>query len=200
MTRIVTVPLGTLTLSQHNIRRTGRDKNIEQLAASIFAEGLLQNLTVARIPPDESQPAERYEVLAGGRRLRALQLLQQRDILPPSLLTDVPVNIVAPEIANEVGIAENTIRETMHAHDEFVAFRDLSADGHSDDDIAHRFGLSVVHVRRVLKLANVSPVLLRLFREDKLDRERLRSAEPRSGFGCTELLGCRRLSGAECAG
>lgn len=165
MTQLVSVPLETLSLSRHNIRRTGRDTNIEQLATSILADGLLQNLTVARIPPQEDQPAERYEVIAGGRRLRALQLLDERGDLP-DLLRQIPVNIVAPELANEVGLAENTIREGMHPHDEFVAFRDLAAAGKSIEEIAQRFGVTPLVVQRRLRLANVAPEILKAFREN----------------------------------
>jgi ParB family chromosome partitioning protein len=167
MTQLVSVPLETLSLSRHNIRRTGRDTNIEQLAASILADGLLQNLTVARIPPQEDQPAERYEVIAGGRRLRALQLLDQRGDLP-DLMRLVPVNVVSPDLANEVGLAENTIREGMHAHDEFVAFRDLANAGHGVEGIAQRFGVTPLVVERRLRLANVAPEILKAFSEDRV--------------------------------
>ncbi len=170
MSTIHYVPLDVLSMSSKNIRRTQRDQNIEAMAASILAEGLLQNLTVARIPPDEDQPAERFEVIAGGRRLRAMQLLRDRDQLPDALRS-VPVNIVSPEIADEVGLAENTIREKMHPHDEFVAFRDLAAKGTPIEDIAARFGVTPLVVERRLKLANVAPEILHAFRLDKLSLE-----------------------------
>lgn len=175
MTHIITVPLSALTLSRFNIRKTRRADDIDQMVASIAAEGLLQNLTVARIPPDDELPAERYEVIAGGQRLRAMQILAERDQLPASLHAGIPVNVVAPEIAAEVGLAENTIRTAMHPHDEFVAFRDLAAAGTPVEDIAARFGVTPLVVERRLKLANVAPEILRAFRDDKLSVETMQA-------------------------
>ncbi len=170
MQQLVNVPLAQLKLSRYNVRRTAGG-DISQLAASIRAEGLINQLTVARIPPDETQPAERYEVIAGGRRLAALQSLRDAGHLQPDHL--VPVNIVDASIATEVGLAENTVRERMHPHDELVSFRDLAAAGHGPEEIAARFGVTSIFVQRRLRLANVSPVLLRAFREDKLNVDQM---------------------------
>ena len=46
MVEIVTVPLSKLTASDANMRKTARESGLEELAASIAAHGLLQNLTV----------------------------------------------------------------------------------------------------------------------------------------------------------
>jgi ParB family transcriptional regulator, chromosome partitioning protein len=57
------IPLNKLVPSPANVRKTGALTGIEELAASIAAHGLLQNLQV--------RPGEKgkYEVVAGGRRL-----------------------------------------------------------------------------------------------------------------------------------
>ena len=169
-TTIIHVPLETLRLSRHNIRRTG-GANVANLAASIRVDGLLQNLTVARVPPDPASELDHFEVIAGGRRLRALQLLRDRGEL--SAEHQVPVAIVPANIATEVGIAENTIREKMHPHDEFVAFRDLAVQGTGVETIAARFGVTPLVVERRLRLANVAPELLRAFREDILTLDQM---------------------------
>ena len=66
------IPLNKLVPSPANVRKTGADTGIEELAASIAAHGLLQNLQV--------RPAAKgkFEVVAGGRRLAALKLLAKR--------------------------------------------------------------------------------------------------------------------------
>lgn len=168
MSRNVDVPLSQLVLSKHNIRKTG-GKSVDDLAASIAADGLLQNLTVSRIPPNDGEPVDHFEVIAGGRRLAALKLLRDRGSLPPDFL--VPCNIVAAGSATAVGIAENTVRQGMHPHDEYVAFRDLAAEGVGVETIAQRFGTTPLVVQRRLKLANVAPEILRAFRDDKLSLE-----------------------------
>jgi ParB family chromosome partitioning protein len=169
MTHIVTVPLSALSLSHHNIRKTRRASDIDALVASIGAEGLLQNLIVVRIPPDEAQRAERFDVIDGGQRLRAMQLLAERGAI--DIEHPVPVEVRALESATEIGLAANTIRTAMHPHDEFVAFRDLAAAGMPTEDIAARFGVAPIVVERRLKLANVAPEILHAFREDLLSLE-----------------------------
>ena len=52
----------------------------------------------------------------------------------------------------------------MHPADEFEAFKGLIADGKGVEDVAARFGVSVLTVQRRLKLASVSPKLLALYR------------------------------------
>jgi ParB family chromosome partitioning protein len=67
-----TIPLNKLIVSADNVRRTGGGIGIDELAASISAHGVLQNLIV-RFPEDDAKG--RYEVIAGGRRLAALHML-----------------------------------------------------------------------------------------------------------------------------
>lgn len=59
------IPLNRLVVSRLNVRRTDRKADIDALAASIAAHGLLQNLTVAAAASDK------YAVVAGSRRLAA---------------------------------------------------------------------------------------------------------------------------------
>jgi ParB family chromosome partitioning protein len=128
-------------------------QTIEDLAASILAHGLLQNLTVtAEIKHDT--PTGKFEVVAGGRRLAALQKLAKQNKIPKTFA--VPCLPVAPATAPEVSLAENTIRQAMHPADQFTAFRSLIDQGMTVEDVAARFGVSATTVRERLKLANVA--------------------------------------------
>jgi ParB family transcriptional regulator, chromosome partitioning protein len=60
------IPLNALVPSPANVRKTGSKIGIDELASSIAAHGLLQNLQVRPVAD------ERYQVVAGGRRLAAL--------------------------------------------------------------------------------------------------------------------------------
>ncbi len=62
---VVQIPLNRLSASPLNVRKTNRKADIDALAASILAHGLLQNLNVM------AREDDRYEVVAGGRRLAA---------------------------------------------------------------------------------------------------------------------------------
>ena len=69
MPDIQNISLRHLVLSPLNVRKTRTKENIEQMAASILSQGLLQNLRV------HTQEEGSYGVVIGGTRLAALQLL-----------------------------------------------------------------------------------------------------------------------------
>ena len=54
-----------------------------------------------------------------------------------------------------------------------VAFDELHKAGHSVEQIAERFGVRPVTVKRRLRLANVHPELLQAYRDEKLTLEAL---------------------------
>jgi ParB family transcriptional regulator, chromosome partitioning protein len=154
------LPLSKLVPSPDNVRKTDRLGGIEQLAASIEAHGLLQNL--------QAKPASKgvFEVVAGSRRLAALKLLAKRKKIAPDFL--VPCNAFDGDNPAEISLAENEIRQAMHPADQFDAFKALADHGMGDEDIAARFGVTVQVVRQRLKLARVSPKLIALYRKEEM--------------------------------
>ena len=163
---IITVPLSRLRLSPRNARKTG-GQDIEGLAASIAAHNLLQNLTVT---PGEND--NEYQVVAGGRRLAAMQLLRDRGQLAPDY--SVPCKLIADDdVALEASTAENTLREAMHPADQFDAFKNMVEAKKPIPDIAAHFGVTEAYVRQRLKLGNVSSKLLKAYREGQMTLEQL---------------------------
>jgi ParB family transcriptional regulator, chromosome partitioning protein len=69
------IPFNKLVLSQSNVRRVKAGVSIEQLAESIAQRTLLQSLNVRAVVDDEGNETGMFEVPAGGRRYRALELL-----------------------------------------------------------------------------------------------------------------------------
>lgn len=159
------IPLSKLTPSKSNVRRTGATSGIEDLAASIAAHGLLQNLAVRAVDK------QRFEVVAGGRRLAALKRLAKEKRLTKD--APIPCNVLDGEDAEEISLAENVVRLPMHPADQFEAFQRLVDSGKGPEEIAARFGVSVTTVKQRLKLANVSPVLMEAYRAGELDLDRL---------------------------
>jgi ParB family transcriptional regulator, chromosome partitioning protein len=161
---IVKIPLNRLVPSLLNVRKTG-GLIIEELAASIQAHGLLHNLVVSKAKGDK------YQVVAGARRLAALNKLAQEKLIPKTF--GVPCRVVEAEASTESSLAENTIRQAMHPADQFAAFQQLVSDGMGFEEIAARFGVTPTFVRQRLKLANVSPRLFQLYREDEINLDQL---------------------------
>ncbi|HBO1000724.1 ParB/RepB/Spo0J family partition protein [Pseudomonas aeruginosa] len=159
LSRLVSRPTG------RNVRKTSR-MSIPELAASIQRVGLLQNLIVTA-----TADGERYEVVAGGRRLAALKLLAKKHRI--SKEWEVPCLLVADGTARTASLTENVQREAMHPADQFEAFAALVAEGRPIEDIAADFSVTPLVVQRRLKLANVSPRLLADYRAEAVSLDQL---------------------------
>ena len=70
-----TIPLDKLIIHDGNVRQIEAGVSIENLAADIARRGLLQSLSARPILNEAGEETGFYGVQAGGRRLRALQLL-----------------------------------------------------------------------------------------------------------------------------
>ena len=165
------IPFSQLVLSQKNVRRVKAGLSIEDLAEDIYRRTLLQSLNVRAMLDDDGKETGFYEVPAGGRRFRALELL----VKSKRMAKDQPVPCVVREggIAEEDSLAENVMREGLHPLDQFRAFSTLIEAGLSEEDIAARFFVSVSTVRQRLRLASVSPSLLDVYGEDGMSLEQL---------------------------
>ncbi len=164
MTDIITnVPLNELIAFPGNVRKTRDKAFIDELAASIKAHGLQQNLVVKK-------NGKGFHVLAGGQRLKALQLLAKNGDIEPGYL--VPCKVHEGDLDDtEISLAENVMRQDMHPADQFEAFKTLADKGIPAADIGARFGKSETHVLKLLKLARVAPKILKAYRAGELNLE-----------------------------
>ena len=163
------VALSRLRTSPLNVRRKAAS-GIESLADSILAKGLLQNLVVHAVKGGRGKNTH-FGVCAGQRRLAALTLLAKAGRIPASY--PVAVKVVSDAEALAASLIENHSRENMHPADLCVSFKLLVEEGRSADYISALFGVSAVTVQRRLKLANVSPRLLELYRDDGISTEQM---------------------------
>ena len=93
MTDITMIALSKLVPGQRNVRKTKPAMSIDELAASIAAHGLLQNLIVSEADKG------RYSVEAGGRRLKALRKLAKAKTIPGN--EPIPCRVVPLDDATE---------------------------------------------------------------------------------------------------
>ena len=166
------IPLSQLELSPDNVRKTPADASaFTELKASIAAHGLLENL-IARAMELGTDCVARYAVIAGGRRLAAMQALAAEGVLEAD--HPVPCRMIGSIVAaEEVSLAENSVRAAMHPADQVEAFRRLADAGSTAGAIAARFGVSERTVEKRLRLGNAAPVLLEAYRAGEIDLETL---------------------------
>lgn len=160
----VSVPLASLIKSPLNVRTVPYSaESVSELAESIKGVGLLQNLVVHALPGD------RYGVAAGGRRLAALNMLAERNILPADW--PVRVKVIPQELATAASMTENGHRRDMHPAEQIAGFRAMAQEGKTPAQIGDLLGYSPRHVQRMLKLADLAPVILDALAEDRITTE-----------------------------
>ncbi len=168
------IPFNKLVLSQTNVRRVSNDVSIEDLAEDIAHRGLLHNLNVRPVLDEAGAETDMFEIPAGGRRYRALEILVKQKRLPKT--AEIPCNIKSaddPISAEEDSLAENTFRETLHPLDEFRAIQELSAKGLGDETIAARLKITTAVVKQRRRLASVSEKLLAIYGAHGMTLEQL---------------------------
>ncbi|MDX3971645.1 MAG: ParB/RepB/Spo0J family partition protein [Bradyrhizobium sp.] len=165
------IPFNKLVLSQSNVRRVKAGVSIEQLAESIAQRTLLQSLNVRAVVDGEGNETGMFEVPAGGRRYRALELLVKQKRMAKSQA--VPCVVREGGIAEDDSLAENDERVGLHPLDQFRAFKTLSDVGLSEEDIAARHFVTPAIVKQRLRLASVSSKLHEVYAEDKMTLEQL---------------------------
>ena len=165
------IPFNKLVLSQSNVRRVKAGVSIEELAEDIVRRGLLQGLSVRAVLDEGGEETGVFEIPAGGRRYRALELLVKQKRLAKT--APVPCVVREGGIAEEDSLAENVQRAPLHPLDQFRAFLSLREKGQSEEEIAAAFFVAVNVVKQRLKLASVSPTLLDVYAEDGMTLDQL---------------------------
>src|SRR5579863_2477781 len=130
------IPFDKLVLSQSNVRRIKAGVSIEELAEDIAHRTLLQSLSVRPVLDAGGKETGMFEVPAGGRRYRALELLVKQKRMAKT--QPVPCVVRDDGLAEDDSLAENDERVGLHPLDQFRAFKVLRDGGMSEEDIAAR--------------------------------------------------------------
>lgn len=168
------IPFDRLRLSQSNVRRVKAGVSIGELAEDIVRRTLLQSLNVRPLLDEAGQETGDFEVPAGGRRFRALELLVKQKRLAKN--EPIPCVVRAANdgvLAEEDSYAENTFREPLHPLDQFTAMQAMVDKGEGIESIAAHFLVTPAVVNQRLRLAKVSPKLHAVYAEDGMTLEQL---------------------------
>lgn len=160
--KIETMPLADLILSDLNPRQDVDEDEITALANSIRVIGLMQNLSGL------IGPRGKVEIVAGGRRLRALQRIADED---GTAYGDVAVPVSVTDNLDEAqawAAAENIVRVPLHPADEIRAFEKMARTGMDDAEIAKAFGVTMRHVAGRMKLAGLPEIILDALRSGEI--------------------------------
>ncbi|WP_019960605.1 ParB/RepB/Spo0J family partition protein [Woodsholea maritima] len=165
------IPFNKLVLSQSNVRKVKAGVSIEELAEDIARRTLLSSITVRPVLDDDGVETGMFEIPAGGRRYRALELLVKQRRLNKT--APVPCIVRIDGLAEEDSLAENIQRAPLHPLDQFRAFQAMREKGKSEEEIAAAFFVSVNVVKQRLKLAAVSTTLLEAYTQEEMTLDQL---------------------------
>lgn len=151
------LPIQLIQPGAYQPRRHWNDEALDELAASIRAQGLIQPVVVRAIGTN------RYELIAGERRWRAAQRAQLSEI--PALVKDVP-EVAVPAMA----LIENIQRQDLTPLEEADALKRLI----DDFDLTHQqaadaVGRSRASVSNLLRLTELPNAIKKLLDEGKLE-------------------------------
>jgi ParB family chromosome partitioning protein len=150
-------------------RKLFKVDELESLAASILANGLLQPIIVRK------GRGVRYIIIAGERRWRAHCLL--RDSGAKRLaIRFASIECIVRKTGGAIDvkvkqIVENVARADMTILEEADAFGDLVKLGMTEDEIAAKLGLAVFRVRWRLMLLNLAPTVRKMVAAEQLDKQ-----------------------------
>ncbi|MEO7432959.1 MAG: ParB/RepB/Spo0J family partition protein [Dokdonella sp.] len=152
-----TLPVGAIQAGKFQPRQAFDPEKIEELAASIKAQGLIQPVVVRAIGKD------RYELIAGERRWRAAQKAGLDEI--PAL-----VKVVGDQAVVAMALIENIQREDLSPLEEAQALSRLIEEfGLTHQQAADAVGRSRAAVSNLLRLLDLPAAIKRLLDERKLD-------------------------------
>ena len=149
-------------------RRTFIEEDLQDLADSIRAKGVLQAILV-RPDPDA---ANKYQIVAGERRWRAAKIAGLKAI--PVIVKDLDELELL-----EVGIIENVQRSDLNPIEEAEAYGALlKRFGRTQESLAGTIGKSRAHISNTLRLLNLSPTS-----RDHLRSGRITAGHARAALG-----------------
>ena len=180
------IPLRSIEPNPRQPRRSFPEEGIADLAESIRQHGLLTPLLVRRVG------AERYELIAGERRLRALRSLGRSHAEAIVLgAFDLDSALLA--------LIENLQRENLHYLDEAEAYRAI-LDAHciTQEALARSLSLSASALANRLRLLRLSDRVRAALRETGLSerhaRALLRVADERRQLALIDEAAARHMS------
>ncbi len=180
--RLRELPLAEIAVNRRQPRRSFAAAELEELAASIKALGVVQPVVVrplrpaapaaadgdagpapaGRGPAPPTSPGHRYELIAGERRLRAAGLAGLEYI--PALVRP------ADEVSSlEIALAENVAREDLNCIEEAQAYASLVDEfGLTHERVADLVGRSRVAVTNLLRLLELPDGVLLMIERGEL--------------------------------
>ena len=184
-----TLPAAELQPGNYQPRTRMDPGSLEELAASIKSQGVMQPILVR--PIGAMFDAKRYEIIAGERRWRAAQLAGLNEV--PCLVREIP-----DEAALAMSLIENIQREDLNPLEEAAGIQRLIDEfSMSHQQAADAVGRSRPAASNLLRLLQLAPPVQELLMAGDIDMGHARALLPLDGaaqVGLANLIAARGLS------
>ncbi|MCA6058983.1 ParB/RepB/Spo0J family partition protein [Thalassolituus sp. ST750PaO-4] len=165
------LPVEWIQPGQYQPRKDIQPEALEELAASIKAQGLMQPIVVRPLTSAD----DRFEIIAGERRWRACQLAQLDTV--PALIRDV-----ADDAAIAMALIENIQRENLNPMEEAAALHRLQHEFElTQMEVAEAVGKNRATVANLLRLMNLNEDVKRLLEHGDIEMGHARALLGLSG-------------------
>ncbi|MEQ9022097.1 MAG: ParB/RepB/Spo0J family partition protein [Pseudomonadales bacterium] len=162
------VPVDLIQRGRYQPRRHIDEAALEELAASIRSQGLMQPIVLRPVS------ADRYEIIAGERRWRAVQKAGLDSIA--AIIRDIP-----DEAAMAMALIENMQREDLNAMEEAMALQRIKDEFNlTHEEVAVAVGKSRSAVTNLMRLTNLPEQVRILVERGDLDMGHARALLPLS--------------------
>ena len=167
------LPVSSLQPGKYQPRTQMDPASLEELAASIRAQGLMQPILVR--PVGERLGEDRYEIVAGERRWRAAQMAGLAEV--PTLIREIP-----DETALAMALIENIQRENLNPLEEAQGLQRLIDEfSMTHQQAADAVGRSRPAASNLLRLLQLVAPVQELLMQGLIDMGHARALLPLSG-------------------
>lgn len=153
---ILYLPVDLISPNPNQPRQNFSEESLQELADSIRGKGVIQAISVRK-------QGDRYELIAGERRLRAAQIVG---------LKKIPVHVLEVKDDSEMmvySLIENIQRDDLNGIEEAEAYACLHSQYKlSHTQIAGAVGKSRVSITNTLRLLNLPPKIQQGLRDEKI--------------------------------
>lgn len=149
------LPINKIDVNKAQPRKTFNKETIEALAQSIKENGMLQPITVQKT-------GDRYEIIAGERRYRAVRLLEMETI--PAIIKEL-----SPQKVCQLALIENLQREDLNPIEAASAIKALMEDFNlTQQEVSEKIGTSRPNIANALRLLKLPEEVQNLIMEGKI--------------------------------
>jgi ParB family chromosome partitioning protein len=164
-----TLPVGAIQPGKYQPRTHMDSASLEELAASIRVQGLMQPILVRPVSED------RYEIIAGERRWRAAQMAGLSEV--STLIREIP-----DEAALAMALIENIQRENLNPLEEAMGLQRLIDEfAMTHQQAADAVGRSRPAASNLLRLLQLAPPAQDLLMRGEIDMGHARALLPLAG-------------------